>query len=274
MKLFVGVIIVAMIIFAVLLALNLIFSSDEEKTMGGFDVEDIPVGLTESSESEITSIIPTPEQQEKLDDWNNMGEVGKDTNDDEMFEPTLKVYVQNIPEYSHDSITMKVVDDALNSWEELNPTLKFEIINKANDKPTWFYRQNSDIQIKWVTNITNLQHLLGQTETTVTEYMDTGTITTQHEILIDIADVDCKGNPIFWNENTITDTIKHELGHALEINHSSDVNNLMYGYDGKYNFDTKGYFIPQTLGDQLYIGQRYVDEECFANSDSKYETYG
>ncbi len=274
MKLFVGVIIVAMIIFAVLLALNLIFSSDEEKTMGGFDVEDIPVGLTESSESEITSIIPTPEQQEKLDDWNNMGEVGKDTNDDEMFEPTLKVYVQNIPEYSHDSITMKVVDDALNSWEELNPTLKFEIINKANDKPTWFYRQNSDIQIKWVTNITNLQHLLGQTETTVTEYMDTGTITTQHEILIDIADVDCKGNPIFWNENTITDTIKHELGHALEINHSSDVNNLMYGYDGKYNFDTKGYFIPQTLGDQLYIGQRYVDEECFANSDSKYDPYG
>lgn len=188
-------------------------------------------------------------------------------------EDSIKVYVKEIPEFVPKSITTQVVFDAFTAWEELNPALEFEVINQVGDQPRWFYRQNSDIQIKWVTNISQVEHMMGQSETTITEYGD-GTKTIQHEILIDVADVDCKGNPIFWNKNTITDTVKHELGHALGLEHSSDINNLMFGYDGKYNFDTKGYIIPEILGDEMYIGQRYVDEDCFINSSSKYDPYG
>ena len=170
--------------------------------------------------------------------------------DDEMrFVPTLKVYAQNIPSYSHDSITMKTVDDALKSWEGLNPDLKFEMVDKL---------YKSDIAIKWVTRISPdflFGHFMGVTESETRIYED-GTEETRHAILIDLADLDCNGNPLYWSNETITDTIKHEFGHALGIlDHSSDENHLMYDPDtGIDVIDDLGYDIPEKGTKEYYVG--------------------
>ena len=175
--------------------------------------------------------------------------------------PPLKVYAQDIPSYSHDSITSKTVNDALESWTELNPDLRFEQVSKL---------QGSDIAIKWVTRITYPFHVVGITETNTREYVDSGVVSVTHEILIDLADRDCNGTPIFWDAETITNTIKHELGHTLGILHSSDENHLMYDpHDGVDVIDNLGYNIPEKMTEGYYVGEKY-SRDRYDELDTKF----
>lgn len=70
MKLFVGVIVVAIIILAVLLALNLIFSLDEEKTVDGFDFDiRTPKGFSYTPESEMKDVESMNDTKNILDSY-------------------------------------------------------------------------------------------------------------------------------------------------------------------------------------------------------------
>ena len=54
-----------------------------------------------------------------------------------------KVYAESLPDYSHESVTNQIVDDAIRSWVEVNPDLKFVLVDDI---------QHSNIDIKWVKN--------------------------------------------------------------------------------------------------------------------------
>lgn len=277
MQLFVSVIIVASIIIVTLLTLNLILPLDEEKTKNRFDGDEVSIGLTDTLESEMIDIESTNETKtidSKNDDWKKVvfSEMYDDNGEllEKYNETKIRIYVEDIPEYSHRSITKQVVDDAVASWSEVNPELDFAIVDDIG---------LSNIDIKWVSNIYTkptgkitvqsnpvgemyaepTSHTLGITETTIMNYGNHEQI--HHQIQIDLLNKDCNKQEIFWDDETVTDTIKHEIGHTLGLDHSSDENNLMYGNDGIKNILTKGLSIPEKTTDFHYIGEKEVLEE-------------
>jgi len=183
-------------------------------------------------------------------------------------ETVWKVYVENIPVYSHSSITNQVVDDALRSWKEVNPDFEFVFVDHV---------KYSNIDIKWVTNTNDISptadiiirpvyenpksiHTMGITYIITTQYGDSKI--NHYEILVDLLDVDCNGNTIFWDKETVTDTIKHEIGHVFGIGHSSDENHLMYDpYDGVEKIRLDELIVPQKISNDYYIGEKKVVEE-------------
>lgn len=194
-----------------------------------------------------------------------------------IFIPTWNVYVQDIPEWAHSSMTMNVVVDAIKSWEKVNPDLKFRIVDSGER----FHNDGRDISIRWVTRITNhidgvsTEHILGLTKTTTSTSMDGSWASTKNKILIDLADRDCHGTPIFWDAETLTNTITHEFGHVLGMEHSSDPNNLMFDpYLGTDNFDTHGYVVPKKITDVYYVGEKESkNKDCFINIINAYDPY-
>jgi hypothetical protein len=207
---------------------------------------------TESNSIEIS------DSEIKNDDWKKIAfsELYDDDGKrlDKYDETAWRVYAEKIPDYSHNSITSKIITDALESWKSANPNLKFIQVDK---------HQDSNIVIKWVTYIPNPNHVMGITNSEITEFLDGSFVLGDHEILIDLADLDCNENPIFWDKETITDTIKHEIGHAVGIEyHSSNENHLMYDPDdGTDFFHSSGLTVPEKITYGYYVGEREVREE-------------
>ena len=56
--------------------------------------------------------------------------------------------------------------------------------------------------------------------------------------------------------NTVSNTIMHEIGHSLSLEHTLDENHLMFGDDEfvEINFNDMGYNIP-TPFEEFYLGQ-------------------
>ena len=53
----------------------------------------------------------------------------------------------------------------------------------------------------------------------------------------------------------VTNILMHEIGHALGLGHTSEIDHLMYSTESpQVSFDTKGYMIPDRL-EELYVGQ-------------------
>ena len=165
----------------------------------------------------------------------------------------LIVYVEDIPNYSHESVTIKTVQNAIDDWSKLNPNLEFQLVTE---------KHNSNVEIKWTAKINYPQDISGITNSEFMVYDDGSIASENHEIVIDLVNLDCNGSKIFWSKESITDTIKHEIGHVLGLDHSSDVNHLMYDPDdGINNMPTLGHVIP-SITDNYYIGQKEMVKQA------------
>ena len=71
---------------------------------------------------------------------------------------------------------------------------------------------------------------------------------------------DCKGGRIYYEPDYIRNTVAHELGHILGLDHHTDRTHLMYGPEYQVDpYETYGYVVPDML-EELYVGEAGLDD--------------
>jgi hypothetical protein len=166
------------------------------------------------------------------------------------------------------NIINEIIQESFDAWARLNPNLKFEQV---------FEESKADIRIHWTDKIDFYSHAkpapirldvlfstaktIGLTESNFGKY----------DISIDYVDVNCESGEAFISKETVKNSLTHEIGHTLDIGHSLDESNLMYGTDDSDFFDTLGYNIPNN--DEPYIwhvGEKKVEEQYTLTGDKFY----
>ena len=71
---------------------------------------------------------------------------------------------------------------------------------------------------------------------------------------------DCEGGRIYYEPDYIRNTVAHELGHILGLDHHTDRTHLMYGPEYQVDpYETYGYVVPDML-EELYVGEAGLDD--------------
>ena len=139
---------------------------------------------------------------------------------------TYQISYETIPSFANRNVVQAGLNKAISMWENSNPDLEFEIVDG-----------NSDIHIKWHRDLgpdmQGYQH---------------GSI-----LVIELGSFDCNSNWNIYSQNEIADSIAHETGHYLGLEHHMDERHLMYGIDEftQRNFNDLGYNIPSR--NNMYI---------------------
>lgn len=143
----------------------------------------------------------------------------------------------DIPNVPDEQIPINALKSAITNWEKNNPNLEF------------IQSENPDIEITW-----SKYAALTHTGVATCNSILFGAIS--HCVLeISIGVEDCDFNFVQNDENMVANILMHEIGHALGLEHSSDVNHLMYSIQSpEIIYDSKGFIVPERL-DELYVGQ-------------------
>ena len=142
-----------------------------------------------------------------------------------------------IPDYANGNYVRNSISDAIQQWTDENPEMTIQLVES-----------NGDVQIEWKKVIFGPH----------SGYM-------QGKMMeVELGSLDCNNN---WNQYSIfsiSDTISHELGHYLGLEHSADPTHLMYGEDEftQIPFDNLGYDIPDNhLDFQTWIEYDILENE-------------
>jgi len=146
----------------------------------------------------------------------------------------LQYEVYQIPEYANQTSINNAVIYAVMEWKTRNLDLDFELVES-----------NSDFKITWEKDA-GKKHI---------GYTDLG-LWSVDKITVSLGDFNCKNEWIPHNEGMITNIIMHEIGHILKLEHTNDIDNLMYGNDEftQGNFNNLGYDIPEPVNED-YVGR-------------------
>ena len=139
----------------------------------------------------------------------------------------------DVPAYSDQLITENALNDSVAIWNDLNNHIYFVIVES-----------DADVNISWIDSMDN---------------SDLGTYTTSlnnnggwydHYISISLGTYGCDSKHYLYSYQSLRQTIMHEMGHYLGLEHINNINHLMYSPESfdVYSIDTyddMNYIIPQ-----------------------------
>ena len=116
---------------------------------------------------------------------------------------TYYVYIDELPSWA--DYAVNVMYDSTKYWEEPNPELKFLVVDNPSD---------ADFKVQWVKDFGGEQHI--------------GYAYGKQFVEVGLGDSLCYGKWQPYSANYVNQIMTHEIGHVLGLDHSNDVNSVMY----------------------------------------------
>ncbi len=149
----------------------------------------------------------------------------------------------NVPSIPDKQIPVDALKKAIEAWEANNPNLEF------------IQSENSNIEIRWQTYASSTHTGLATCSSVLFGILN-------HCVLdISVGVEDCNGNFVQDDENMVANILMHEIGHSLQLGHTSEIGHLMYSTQSpQISFDSKGYVVPDRF-EELYVGQKALVQQ-------------
>lgn len=148
---------------------------------------------------------------------------------------TYKIMIEPLPENIDEKMILGFLNESTSYWEQKNPELNFIYDDK-----------NPDIIFSW--SLKGYQDHIGFASLNAYGF---------YQVQISLGDKNCRGYFIQFTDETIKNTMMHEIGHVLGLLHTSDEKHLMWSDDEFVQevFDEKGLVIPSRLDDKFLFSE-------------------